>query len=104
MTESPRHNSFLNELNSIETQVSIVVSKLQDAETRIAELEDLLLKARAENNNLQMQLSSIGQEITNELQEGELIFSEGVLSEKERSGLKSRITEIINKINNQLSS
>ncbi len=104
MPDSSRHISFLNELNSVETQISIIVNKLHDAESRISELEELLSKLRSENNNLQMQLSSLEQNSTQFIQEGEPLFTEESFKDEEKSELKIKVTELIKKIDNHLSS
>jgi len=98
---------FLQELNSIEVQVSAHIELCDELQKRNKELEKKLLSLQKENEYLKMQSAEGGENgeglsgrKNNENQDA--VFSS--LSSKERENLKVKITEVISKINNHLTS
>lgn len=101
MAEFNKFDSFIADLNSIETQISVLSSMYKDVSERNRELEDLVKELRNENDNLLQKISKLEKEKNLDPANVE-IFS--TLSTKEREELKARLQSFLNKIEFHLSS
>jgi hypothetical protein len=98
---------FLQELSSIEVQVSAHIELCEELTNRNKELEKKISSLQKENEYLKMQSAEggeNGESLTEQKGENgrENVFSS--LSVKERENLKLKITDVITKINNHLTS
>jgi len=93
---------FLQELSSVEVQASAQVELYDELLSRYKELEKRLSALQKENDYLKLQLENGEHEAVKVGEGKEDLFC--TLSGKEREALKSKITEVIAKLNNQLSS
>lgn len=91
MSELSKYEIFLQELSSVEVQVSAQKELCEELKNRNKELEKKLSALQRENEYLKLQIEN-----------GENVF--GSLSVKERESLKLKITDVITKINNHLTS
>ena len=91
MSELSKYEIFIQELSSVEVQVSAHRELCEELKNRNKELEKKLSTLQRENEYLKLQIEN-----------GENVF--GSLSAKERESLKLKITDVITKINNHLTS
>jgi len=103
LTELSKYEIFLQELSSVEVQVSAQKEQYEELLNRTKELEKKLSILQRENEYLKLQLEN-GEKIAEQREDriGENVF--GSLNVKERENLKLKITEVITKINNHLTS
>lgn len=103
MSELSKHEIFLQELSSVEVQVSALRELYEELQSRNKELEKKLSSLQRENEYLKLQaenLDKVSDGVEN--RSSETVFSS--LSAKEREDLKLKITDVITKINNHLTS
>lgn len=103
MSELSKYEIFLQELSSVEVQVSAMRELYEELQNRNKELEKKLSSLQRENEYLKLQ-SENGDKVTEggDDRNSETVFSS--LSTKERENLKLKITDVITKINNHLTS
>lgn len=103
MSELSKYEIFILELSSVEVQVSALREQYEELQSRSKELEKRLSSLQRENEYLKLQLEN-GEKMAEERGDsnGETVFSS--LSVKEREDLKLKITDVITKINNHLTS
>lgn len=103
MSELSKYEIFLQELSSVEVQVSALRELYEELQSRNKELEKKLSSLQRENEYLKLQ-SENGDKVTEggDDRNSETVFSS--LSTKERENLKLKITDVITKINNHLTS
>lgn len=99
MSELSKYEIFLQELSSVEVQVSAQKELCEELKNRNKELEKKLSALQRENEYLKLQIENGGNSTEGN---GENVF--GSLSVKERESLKLKITDVITKINNHLTS
>ncbi|MFA4924940.1 MAG: hypothetical protein WC557_12165 [Ignavibacteriaceae bacterium] len=101
MSDLSKYEIFLQELSSVEVQVSGHVELCEELKSRNKDLEKKLSSLQKENEYLKMQIEN-GESLAEQRGEisGENVFSS--LSAKERENLKLKITDVITKINNHL--
>lgn len=101
MAEFNKYDSFIADLNSIETQISVLSSMCKDLSERNRELEESVKQLRNENAILLQKISRLEKD-KNPDPVNEEIFS--TLSSKEKEELKARLQSFLNKIEYHLSS
>ncbi len=103
MSELSKYEIFLQELSSVEVQVSALRELYDELQNRNKELEKKLSSLQRENEYLKLQ-SENGDKVIEggDDRNSETVFSS--LSTKERENLKLKITDVITKINNHLTS
>lgn len=99
MSELSKYEIFILELSSVEVQVSTLREQYEELQSRSKELEERLSSLQRENEYLKLQLEN-GENSTEQNREN--VF--GSLSVKEREDLKLKISDVITKINNHLTS
>lgn len=103
MSELSKYEIFLQELSSVEVQVSAYRELCEELKNRNKELEKKLSTLQRENEYLKLQIENgENSEEQRSAGNGENVF--GSLSAKERESLKLKITDVITKINNHLTS
>lgn len=100
MSENSKYESILNELNSIESQASVLRNKYKDIFSRNAELEKTVADLKKEKTNLLQRISRLEGELEPFKDEGSLFNS---LNSKEKENLKVRLQNLISKIDYHLS-
>ena len=104
MSEYTKSEILLNELNTIETQVSIVVSNCSDLTNRNLDLEKQLESAQQKISELTLRIVGIESELSeikNKKDNNSLFDS---LSSEERANLKSRLQNLLTRIDYHISS
>ena len=103
MNELSKYESIINDLNLIETQAEVLKNKAKDIEIRNIHIERAIEQMKAENAALSQKVVKLEGEIDRLIGKAELnIFNS--LTSKEKESLKSKIENLINKIDYHLSS
>ena len=103
MAELSKQEILINDLNSVQTQLSILINKYNDAFQRNADLELLLEEAKKENAVLSQKILKLQGELENFQRESESnVFNS--LNLKEREDLKVKLQNLISRIDYHLSS
>jgi len=104
LSEYTKSEILLNELNTIETQVSILVSNCSDLTNRNLDLEKQLESAQQKISELTLRIVGIESELSeikNKKDNNSLFDS---LSSEERANLKSRLQNLLTRIDYHISS
>ncbi|MHB8336801.1 MAG: hypothetical protein ACYDEE_05240 [Ignavibacteriaceae bacterium] len=103
MAELTKYDLLINDLSSLESQASILISKFKDTFARNIELENFLAETKRENMLLLQEITKLENEIQKkkENRDADLFNS---LTLKERDNLKVRLQNLISKIDYHLSS
>lgn len=103
MNELSKYESIINDLNLIETQAEVLKNKAKDIELRNIQVERTIEQLKAENAALNQKVAKLEGEIDKLIGKTELnIFNS--LTSKEKETLKSKIENLISKIDYHLSS
>lgn len=103
MGELSKYESIINDLNLIETQAEVLINKARDIGLRNIQVERTTEQLKAENTALNQKVFKLEGEIDRLIGKTELnIFN--TLTSKEKETLKSKIENLINKIDYHLSS
>ena len=103
MVDLAKYDSLIQDLATIEAEISTMSNKLRDTEERKTELEIELSESRQENTYLQKKLVEIEQQLADFKEESQgKIFN--TLNSKEKETIKLKLQDIISKIDYHLSS
>jgi len=103
VNELSKYESIINDLSLIETQAEVLKNKAKDIELRNIRVERAIEQLKAENAALSQKVVKLEGEIDRLIGKAELdIFNS--LTSKEKETLKSKIENLINKIDYHLSS
>jgi len=103
VNELSKYESIINDLNLIETQAEVLKNKAKDIELRNIKVERTIEQLKAENAALNQKVAKLEGEIDKLIGKTELnIFNS--LTSKEKETLKSKIENLISKIDYHLSS
>jgi cell division protein FtsB len=103
VNELSKYESIINDLNLIETQAEVLKNRAKDIELRNIQVERTIEQLKAENAALNQKVVKLEGEIDKLIGKTELnIFNS--LTSKEKETLKSKIENLINKIDYHLSS
>ena len=103
MNELSKYESIISDLNLIETQAEVLKNKAKDIELRNIQVERTIEQLKAENAALNQKVAKLEGEIDKLIGKTELnIFNS--LTSKEKETLKSKIENLISKIDYHLSS
>jgi len=103
LNELSKYESIISDLNLIETQAEVLKNKAKDIELRNIQVERTIEQLKAENAALNQKVAKLEGEIDKLIGKTELnIFNS--LTSKEKETLKSKIENLIIKIDYHLSS
>jgi predicted nucleic acid-binding Zn-ribbon protein len=103
LVDLAKYDSLIQDLSMIEAEIATISNKLQDLEEHKTELEVELAKYKQENTLLQKKLVEIERQFEDIKEESEgKIFN--TLNSKEKETIKSKLQDIISKIDYHLSS
>jgi cell division protein FtsB len=103
VNELSKYESIINDLNLIETQAEVLKNRAKDIELRNIQVERTIEQLKAENAALNQKVVKLEGEIDKLIGKTELnIFNS--LTSKEKETLKSKIENLISKIDYHLSS
>lgn len=95
-----KYEILINELSSIEAEVATLRDKLKVNGSRAIEMEAVVLKLRQENSILKSKLTELEIEIENLKKQPDTL---NILNSKERDTLKSKLQDVISRIDYHLS-
>ena len=103
MVDLAKYDSLIQDLSAIEAEIATLGNKLRDMEERKTELEIQVAKLRQDNSFIQKKVIELEQQIllTKQDEEGNIF---NTLNSKEKENLKSKLQDIISKIDFHLSS
>ena len=102
MSELTKYDILVNDLSSIESQISMLITRVKELTQKNADLEELLQESKKENVVLSHKIVKLQGELEHFQQEnGSNVFNS--LNVKEKEELKIKIQEIISRINFHLS-
>ncbi len=102
MADLTKYEILINDLSSIESQISLIANKNKELVDQNADLQGQLIQLKNENTYLTQKISSIEKEIRSQNNDGENnLFNS--LNLKERENLKVRLQNLISKIDYHLS-
>jgi hypothetical protein len=102
LSETSKYESLLNDISTIETQVSVIKNKYKDTREHTRELEDLVIKLKKENTELLKKIEKFETEIIKSREEKEINILNS-LNLKERETLKIKLQNLLQKIEYHLS-
>lgn len=103
MAELSKQEIIINDLNSVQTQLSILINKYNDLFHRNADLELLLEEAKKENAALSQKVIKLQSELESVRSESDSnVFN--TINPKEREDLKIKLQNLISRIDYHLSS
>jgi predicted nucleic acid-binding Zn-ribbon protein len=104
LSELNKYEVFLSELNTLETQTSILAEKLNDIMKQNKEFETQINLINKENEFLKLQVRTLEREV--ETFKGSVEKEAAFISlpAKEKESIKLKINELISRINYHLSS
>lgn len=103
MNELSKYDSIISDLSLIETQIEVLASKAKDGENRNIQLEKIIEQLKSENAVLAQKVSKLEEDIERLISKTELdIFNS--LTSKEKEAIKSKVENLISKIDYHLSS
>lgn len=95
-----KHEILINDLSSIEAEVATLKDKLKDNFLRTDEIEEITLRYKQENSALKSKITELEIEIENLKKEPDTF---NILNNKERDTLKTKIQDLISRIDYHLS-
>lgn len=104
MNELTKYEVFLNELSSMESQISVLAERYQDVVKHLNEIENQNTIVSKENEYLKLQIKTLEKEIETFKGSIERESTFSSLPVKDRESLKQKINELIARINYHLGS
>lgn len=98
--ELAKYESLINDLSSIEAEVATLKDKLNDNYSRAGEMEEITQRLKQENLLLKSKLTELEIEIENLKKEPDTF---NILNTKERETLKTKLQDLISRIDYHLS-
>lgn len=95
-----KYESLINDLSSIESEVATLKDMLRDNSSRSVELEEVTKRFKQENSLLKSRITELEIAIENLKKEPDTL---NVLNNKERETLKSKLQDLITRIDFHLS-
>lgn len=95
-----KYESLINDLSSIESEVATLKDMLKDNNFRSSELEEVTKRFKQENSLLKSKITELEIAIENLKKEPDTL---NILNNKERESLKSKLQDLISRIDFHLS-
>ncbi len=100
MSEENKSDQLLQELSSLEAQVSVMLGRCSDIQRQNRELERINKELLTENASLKKEID----ELNAKFPEGGMIQQDLNLAREERDRLKKQVSELITKIDSYIQS
>ena len=98
-----KYENLINDLSTVESQITILKNQYTDAVKRIKELDIALEKSKQDNTALYQKIASMEEEINYLKSKAEQGIGLSAMDSEERDSLKVRLQELITRINYHLS-
>ncbi len=99
-----KYENLINDLSTVESQITILKNQYADAVKRIKELDIALEKAKQDNTALYQKIAAMEEEINYLKSKSEQGIGLSGMDSEERESLKVRLQELISRVNYHLSS
>jgi len=103
LSDSSKYDIFMNELLSLEKSIGVFAQKGEDEMEANLELRQTINRLEQENQALKNKLKEIEKQLSQPSNEEEL-FGTAALSSEDREEVKTKISELILKLDNHLRS
>ncbi len=98
-----KYENLINDLSTVESQITILKNQYADSVKRIKELDIALEKSKQDNTALYQKIASMEEEINYLKSKAEQGIGLGTMDSDERESLKVRLQELVTRINFHLS-
>ena len=98
-----KYENLINDLSTVESQITILKNQYTDAVKRIKELDIALEKSKQDNTALYQKIGSMEEEINYLKSKAEQGIGLSAMDSEERESLKVRLQDLITRINYYLS-
>ena len=104
MSENSKYSFFMDEITSLEKEVHSFLQKHEFLKKGKGDLEDELIKAQKENELLKLKNKELEEKLRELAFQGTNLFDSDSLNLEDKEQLKSRINELITKLDYHLRS
>ncbi|OGU55013.1 MAG: hypothetical protein A2V66_08060 [Ignavibacteria bacterium RBG_13_36_8] len=104
MAETSKYDFFMDELSSLEKQLYTFVQKSFELTDKNSKIEKKMQQLEKENDVLKMKIREIENKLNNSLFNDNSLFNNDSLKLEDRELIKSKISELISKIEYHLRS
>ena len=101
MVDMAKYESMIKDLNTIESQITILKNQFADTNNRNKELEVALEKSKQDNTSLYQKIAALDKELTAINKSAEQGLS--LLSLEDRESFKNKLQDLISRINYHMS-
>jgi chromosome segregation ATPase len=98
-----KFENLINDLSTVESQITILKNQYTDAVKRIKELDIALEKSKQDNTALYQKIAALEEEINYLKSKAEQGIGLNAMDSEERESIKVRLQELITRINYHLS-
>ncbi len=98
-----KYENLINDLSTVESQITILKNQYADSVKRIKELDIALEKSKQDNTALYQKIASLEEEINYLKSKAEQGIGLGDMDSDERESFKVRLQELVTRINYHLS-
>jgi len=98
-----KYENLINDLSTVESQITILKNQYTDAVKRIKELDIALEKSKQDNTALYQKIAAMEEEINYLKSKVEQGIGLSAMGSEERESLKVRLQELVKRINYHLS-
>jgi uncharacterized lipoprotein YehR (DUF1307 family) len=98
-----KYENLINDLSTVETQITILKNQYNDIVERNKELDIALEKSKQDNTSLYQKIAVLDEELNYLKSKAEQDLNLGTLNVEERESLKIRLQDLISRINYHLS-
>jgi predicted nucleic acid-binding Zn-ribbon protein len=104
LPDSSKYDIFMNELLSLEKLIGVFAQKGDDEKEANTELRQTITRLEQENQALKNKIKEIEKQISQSSNEDEGLFGNNSISSEDREEVKSKISDLISKLDNHLRS
>jgi chromosome segregation ATPase len=101
MVDMAKYESMIKDLNTLESQITILKNQFEDTINRNKELEVALEKSKQDNTSLYQKIAALDKELTAINKRAEEGLS--LLSLEDRESFKNKLQDLISRINYHMS-
>ena len=101
MVDMAKYESMIKDLNTLESQITILKNQFEDTINRNKELEVALEKSKQDNTSLYQKIAALDKELTSLNKRAEEGLS--LLSLEDRESFKNKLRDLISRINYHMS-
>ncbi len=98
-----KYENLINDLSTVESQITILKNQYTDSVKRIKELDIALEKSKQDNTALYQKIATMEEEINYLKSKSEQGIGLGAMDSDERESLKVRLQELVTRVNFHLS-